>query len=47
MDNIVYQLCGGDISKKEYIEENFTLEDASMWFNLRMYENYVERKQME
>lgn len=47
IEYLVYQLCDGDITKKEYIMDNITYADAMKWLLLRRYDSYAQREYMK
>lgn len=44
---MVYQMCKSTGQSRNYIEDNYTLEEIAEWFQFEQYESYVQRKLTE
>lgn len=44
---MIYQLTGGDITKKTYVESNCDIIDFYEWHMLKKYEGYCETEAMK
>ena len=43
IEYIIFQLCDGDVTKRQDIER-LTLEEATEWFCMSKYKSYMEDK---
>lgn len=44
---MIYKLCEGDVTKKEYVQNNLDIIDFYEWFMMKKYENYTEAEAMK
>ncbi len=44
LEYLVYQLCKGDITKRNYILQNYSYTESIEWCMLHRYEIFVEQE---
>lgn len=46
-EQMIFTLCEGDLSKRDFILDNISYKDAVKWLLLKRYQSYAERMAYE